>query len=164
MIPFGIPIWVHDAKTGGLPLPMYRGAAFRFRAGYTLVNPPGSGARKRKAVPPHYLGKGRPPVFAPCTHMGILKGIIPLSRRRQKKSPAQPQTSADAPLERRYFSPRISWMAAMRALVEGSWVVGVAEAWSSGRMVLASCLPSSTPNWSKELMFQMVPWTKILCS
>src|SRR4051794_18216039 len=31
-------------------------------------------------------------------------------------------------------------------------------------MALASCLPSSTPHWSKLLMFQMTPWVKILCS
>ena len=30
--------------------------------------------------------------------------------------------------------------------------------------MLASCLPSSTPHWSKELIFQIAPWTKTLCS
>ena len=35
---------------------------------------------------------------------------------------------------------------------------------SSGMIRLASTLPSSTPHWSNELIFQMVPWTKTLCS
>ena len=35
---------------------------------------------------------------------------------------------------------------------------------SSGRILLASCLPSSTPHWSKLKMFQIAPCTKILCS
>src|ERR1700733_5451764 len=35
---------------------------------------------------------------------------------------------------------------------------------SSGNILPASCLPSSTPHWSKLKMFQITPWTKILCS
>jgi hypothetical protein len=35
---------------------------------------------------------------------------------------------------------------------------------SSGRIVFDNCLPSSTPHWSKELIRQMIPCTKILCS
>ena len=35
---------------------------------------------------------------------------------------------------------------------------------SSGTIRFASTLPSSTPHWSKELMFQIVPWVKTLCS
>ena len=35
---------------------------------------------------------------------------------------------------------------------------------SSGKTSLAICLPYSTPHWSKELIFQLMPWVKILCS
>src|SRR5215469_7245483 len=35
---------------------------------------------------------------------------------------------------------------------------------SSGIIRFASTLPSSTPHWSNELIFQMVPCTKTLCS
>ena len=31
-------------------------------------------------------------------------------------------------------------------------------------MVVASFLPSSTPHWSNELMFQIAPWVNTLCS
>ncbi|CAO0834693.1 hypothetical protein SMICM17S_13191 [Streptomyces microflavus] len=34
----------------------------------------------------------------------------------------------------------------------------------TGSIFLARTLPSSTPHWSKESMFQMAPWTKTLCS
>ena len=33
-----------------------------------------------------------------------------------------------------------------------------------GKSSLASTLPSSTPHWSKELIPQITPWTKTLCS
>src|SRR5260370_36256798 len=52
----------------------------------------------------------------------------------------------------------------MRPFVEASWLVTLPAAFSSGRIALASCLPSSTPHWSNELMFQITPWVKILCS
>ena len=35
---------------------------------------------------------------------------------------------------------------------------------SSGMIRLASTLPSSTPHWSNELICQIVPWVKTLCS
>mmetsp|Transcript_13495 Transcript_13495/g.39839 ORF Transcript_13495/g.39839 Transcript_13495/m.39839 type:complete len:284 (-) Transcript_13495:1217-2068(-) len=49
-------------------------------------------------------------------------------------------------------------------LVLASCVATASAASSSGRIFLASALPSSTPHWSKELMPQMMPWQKILCS
>ena len=58
----------------------------------------------------------------------------------------------------------------MSALVLVSWVSSGSPppsseaAVSSGMIAVASCLPSSTPHWSKLLMFQTMPWTKILCS
>ena len=54
--------------------------------------------------------------------------------------------------------------ALIRPLVEESWPVTGPSLVSSGRIALASCLPSSTPHWSKELIRQITPWTKILCS
>jgi len=35
---------------------------------------------------------------------------------------------------------------------------------STGRICWARTLPSSTPHWSNESMFQMAPWVKTLCS
>ena len=35
---------------------------------------------------------------------------------------------------------------------------------SSGSIALASCFPSSTPHWSKELISHIMPWVNILCS
>ena len=35
---------------------------------------------------------------------------------------------------------------------------------NSGMMRCASTLPSSTPHWSKESMFQITPCVKTLCS
>ena len=53
----------------------------------------------------------------------------------------------------------------MRALVELSCLSsGSVGASNSGMMCWASCLPSSTPHWSKELMPQTAPWVKTLCS
>ena len=49
--------------------------------------------------------------------------------------------------------------------MEESCLVWAVEAGSSsGMMRWARTLPSSTPHWSKELMFQMTPWVKTLCS
>ena len=48
--------------------------------------------------------------------------------------------------------------------VEASWRGSRAALARSGWMSEASCLPSSTPHWSKELRFQRMPWQKILCS
>ena len=53
----------------------------------------------------------------------------------------------------------------MSVLVELSCVSSGSLALSSSGMIrLARTLPSSTPHWSNELIFQMVPWTKTLCS
>ena len=41
---------------------------------------------------------------------------------------------------------------------------GSAALSSSGTMRCASTLPSSTPHWSNESMFQITPWVKTLCS
>ena len=49
-------------------------------------------------------------------------------------------------------------------LVDASCGCGSIAPVSSARMVLASCLPSSTPHWSKLLMPQITPWVKTLCS
>src|SRR5439155_1638235 len=53
----------------------------------------------------------------------------------------------------------------IRALVEESWERGGSDpSLSSGTMRAASVLPSSTPHWSKESMFQIVPIVNTLCS
>lgn len=52
----------------------------------------------------------------------------------------------------------------MRPFVELSWDKTSSQVSSSGSMALANCLPNSTPHWSNELMSQMMPCTKILCS
>ena len=49
-------------------------------------------------------------------------------------------------------------------LVEASCEVISPSCSSSGRILFASCLPSSTPHRSNVKMFQMMPCTKILCS
>ena len=41
---------------------------------------------------------------------------------------------------------------------------GAAPASSSGMMAAANTLPSPTPHWSNESMFQMTPCVKTLCS
>ena len=49
--------------------------------------------------------------------------------------------------------------------VDESWpATGPAARQVPAGSLLASCFPSSTPHWSKELIRQMIPWTKILCS
>ena len=40
----------------------------------------------------------------------------------------------------------------IKALVELSWLETVLSPWISGKIAFASCLPSSTPHWSKELI------------
>src|SRR5713226_7768900 len=63
----------------------------------------------------------------------------------------------EAPLKLRYRR--------MSLLVELSCVsLGSSALSSSGMMRLASTFPSSTPHWSNESIFQMVPCTKTLCS
>ena len=60
----------------------YIGPALRIRAGTVRdegTDRPGANSQSG----PWYLGKRRPATSALATHMGILKGIIPLSRRRQ---------------------------------------------------------------------------------
>src|SRR5437773_2805250 len=53
----------------------------------------------------------------------------------------------------------------IRLLVELSWAsLGSFLPSSSGMMRCASTLPSSTPHWSNESMFQIVPWVKTECS
>ena len=59
---------------------------------------------------------------------------------------------------------RISLKALISPLVEASWLETAASLSSSGRITLASCLPSSTPHWSNELISQITPCVKILCS
>jgi hypothetical protein len=54
--------------------------------------------------------------------------------------------------------------ALIRPLVEESWEFTSPAFCNSGRILPASCLPNSTPHWSKVKIFQMTPWTKILCS
>ena len=56
----------------------------------------------------------------------------------------------------------LKWL--ISPLVDASCEDTSPSAVSSGRIFLASALPSSTPHWSYELMSQMIPWTKILCS
>jgi hypothetical protein len=48
--------------------------------------------------------------------------------------------------------------------VEASCELTASSLVNSGRISLASCLPNSTPHWSKLKMFQITPCTKILCS
>ena len=53
----------------------------------------------------------------------------------------------------------------MRLLVELSCLSrGAVLFSSSGMMRCASALPSSTPHWSKEFTFQIVPCVKTMCS
>ena len=57
----------------------------------------------------------------------------------------------------------------LRASRSGRWwscraASGCGSPASSASIFLASTLPSSTPHWSKLLMPQSTPWTKILCS
>src|SRR6266536_420622 len=53
----------------------------------------------------------------------------------------------------------------IRLLLELSWLkAGSALLSSSGIMRWANTLPSSTPHWSNESMFQITPWVKTLCS
>ena len=49
-------------------------------------------------------------------------------------------------------------------LLDGEPVAAPSPAISSGAMVWASFLPSSTPHWSKLLMFHTAPWVNTVCS
>ena len=51
-----------------------------------------------------------------------------------------------------------------RRRMDESWPLTSPSPASSGRMLSASFLPSSTPHWSYELTFHTTPCTKILCS
>lgn len=53
-------------------------------------------------------------------------------------------------------------MKLIRLLVEESWDAVLFPAPSSGSICFASCLPSSTPHWSYELIFQIIPYRNIL--
>ena len=65
---------------------------------------------------------------------------------------------------RRLSRPRSSRYVATRAAVEASRPGTSAPSVSAGSTRLARTLPSSTPHWSKESMFQTAPWTNTLCS
>ena len=54
--------------------------------------------------------------------------------------------------------------AAIKPAVLLSWLAECDGSSSSFWMPLASALPSSTPHWSYELMFQMAPSVKVRCS
>lgn len=55
-------------------------------------------------------------------------------------------------------------MKLIKPFVEESCDVTLAASANSGSIALANCFPSSTPHWSNELMSQIIPCTKILCS
>ena len=61
-------------------------------------------------------------------------------------------------------SPRSVRNRAISPVVEPSWAPGTVPGSSSGRIPPASCLPSSTPHWSKLSMPQSTPSTNTLCS
>ncbi len=62
-------------------------------------------------------------------------------------------------------SPRSARNRPITALVEASsGIAGAGSPLSAGRMELASCLPNSTPHWSKLSMFHRQPCTATLCS
>ena len=63
-----------------------------------------------------------------------------------------------------YVSPRRVRNRAIRAVVELSCAPGTAPGVNSGRIPPASCLPSSTPHWSKLLIPHRQPCTATLCS
>ena len=44
-------------------------------------------------------------------------------------------------------------------MVEESWPETGLSSFSSGSILFANCLPSSTPHWSNEKMFQITPFT-----
>lgn len=69
-----------------------------------------------------------------------------------------------ATLQNYYTFYQLAFKKLMRPLVEASCDVTGLSLANSGSMALASCLPSSTPHWSNELMSQMIPCVKILCS
>lgn len=60
--------------------------------------------------------------------------------------------------------PAFFLKALMRPDVLASWPETSPELSSSAWIFLARDLPSSTPHWSKELMFQMAPSVKVMCS
>lgn len=60
--------------------------------------------------------------------------------------------------------PAFLLKALMRPLVLASWLLLCSGSSSSDKIFLARTLPSSTPHWSKLLMFQMAPSVKVTCS
>src|SRR4051812_1270272 len=83
-------------------------------------------------------------------------------RRRALADQAQALTGPRSAQGLSQAAPFLMWL--INPLVEASWLFTRPGTVNSGRIFLASCLPNSTPHWSKELMFQMMPCTKILCS
>src|SRR5690606_20906599 len=60
--------------------------------------------------------------------------------------------------------PRSLWKCSSNPRVELSCPSSGACPSTFGKSAFASCLPSSTPHWSYELMPQIVPCTNTLCS
>ncbi len=102
------------------------------------------------------------------------------TRRRHPSCPARctrlpPDTGAACTLPKSPFDlgrtgsslsqrPRSSRYLATRAVVDASSPGTSAPSVRAGSTRLARTLPSSTPHWSKESMFQTAPWTNTLCS
>lgn len=63
-----------------------------------------------------------------------------------------------------YWIPAFLLKALMRPLVEESCLELSPGPSNSAWIFFANCLPSSTPHWSKELMFQIAPSVKVMCS
>ena len=88
----------------------------------------------------------------------------PSSGRRRSSAP--PTTSTvPAPLAWRPRQPlRSAWKCASSPVVEPSRPAAGVLPSTIGNNSPASCLPSSTPHWSKELTSKITPWTNTLCS
>ncbi len=115
---------------------------------------PASRGEAGRADPGH--GPGRQPPSAPAGRPGGAPGGGPGSR--------PPRSGQALGLPLRQLRLRSSRYSVTSALVDGSSPGTSALSVRAGSIRLARTLPSSTPHWSKESMFQTAPWTKTFCS